>query len=82
MSISRLLPPAATTIETVCQIDTRVGEAFAEAAALANQQLCGGTAEVVSSHGQTVFHWVEGARARGTLQLGQPAWITERTGLP
>jgi len=80
-SIARLLPPAATTIETVCHIDTRVGEAFAEAAALANQQLCGDTAEVVASHGQTVFHWVEGARARGTLQLGQPAWIAERTGL-
>jgi len=80
-SIARLLPPAATTIETVCHIDTWVGEAFAEAAALANQQLCQGTAEVVASHGQTVFHWVEGASARGTLQLGQPAWITERTGL-
>ncbi len=36
--------------------------------------------EVVCSHGQTVFHWVSGDRALGTLQLGQPAWIAERTG--
>jgi len=36
--------------------------------------------QLVCSHGQTVFHWVEGDRARGTLQLGQPAWIAEATG--
>jgi anhydro-N-acetylmuramic acid kinase len=29
-----------------------------------------------------VFHWVEDGHARGTLQLGRPAWIAERTGLP
>jgi anhydro-N-acetylmuramic acid kinase len=81
VAIARMLPPAAVTIEAVCRVDTLVGQAFAEAAALANEQVCGGAAEVVASHGQTVFHWVEGARARGTLQLGQPAWIAERTGL-
>ena len=36
--------------------------------------------QLVCSHGQTVFHWVAGDRALGTLQLGQPAWIAERTG--
>ncbi|NED89089.1 anhydro-N-acetylmuramic acid kinase, partial [Streptomyces sp. SID11233] len=37
----------------------------------------------VGSHGQTVFHWVSPqGRALGTLQLGQPAWIAEETGLP
>ena len=39
-----------------------------------------GHVDVVCSHGQTVFHWVEESRARGTLQLGQPAFIAERTG--
>ena len=29
-----------------------------------------------------MFHWVEGAHALGTLQLGQAAWIAERTGVP
>ncbi|MFE2103903.1 anhydro-N-acetylmuramic acid kinase, partial [Streptomyces sp. NPDC059468] len=33
-------------------------------------------------HGQTVYHWVDGGRVHGTLQLGQPAWIAEATGLP
>jgi anhydro-N-acetylmuramic acid kinase len=80
-SIADTLPPAATTMGAVCEIDTRIGQAFAEAAALANEQLAEGAAELVVSHGQTVYHWVEGANARGTLQLGQPAWIVARTGL-
>jgi anhydro-N-acetylmuramic acid kinase len=30
-----------------------------------------------------VFHWVDGgARVAGTLQIGRPAWLAERTGLP
>ena len=29
-----------------------------------------------------MFHWVVNGHARGTLQLGQPAWIAEATGLP
>ena len=29
-----------------------------------------------------MFHWVDGAHALGTLQIGQPAWIAERTGVP
>jgi len=36
----------------------------------------------VCSHGQTVYHWVDGAHALGTLQIGQPAWIAEKVGAP
>jgi anhydro-N-acetylmuramic acid kinase len=36
----------------------------------------------VVSPGQTVFHDVREGRCYGTLQLGQPAWVAERTGLP
>ena len=39
-----------------------------------------GGVDAVCSHGQTVYHWVEGNGAKGTLQLGEPAWIAERTG--
>ena len=76
------LPPAATSMEEVVKLDTRLGQAFAGAAAGAVNEFCGGRADLVVSHGQTVFHWVEGSRALGTLQLGQPAWIAARTGLP
>jgi anhydro-N-acetylmuramic acid kinase len=74
------LPPAPVTLAEVTVLDTLIGQAFAGAAAAA--LAAGGPADLVTSHGQTVFHWVEGSRALGTLQLGQPAWIAERTGTP
>lgn len=77
-----LLPPASTTIEQVARLDVRVGQEVARAVQRAVAELAGGTADLVVSHGQTVFHWVEGAQALGTLQLGQPAPIAELTGLP
>ena len=77
------LPPADTSYEQVCRLDTALGQTFAAAAARALDELCAGDADLVVSHGQTVYHWVdEHGRARGTLQLGQPAWVAERTGLP
>jgi len=76
------LPPAATTMEQVCRLDTDIGHTFAELAVRANQELCDGQADLVVSHGQTVYHWVDADQVRGTLQIGQPAWIAERTGLP
>jgi anhydro-N-acetylmuramic acid kinase len=122
-AIADALPPRPVTAERICRLDTGLGVAFAEAAAHGLERLCGGTADLVVSHGQTIFHWVDsgedteigtagprdggprhggeqvsgqphasgrrggqvqarGRRARGTLQLGQPAWIAERTGLP
>jgi anhydro-N-acetylmuramic acid kinase len=80
------LPPAPVGFDVACELDTRLGQAFAAAAAEAleaHRALAGlGPVDAICSHGQTVFHWVEGDRARGTLQLGQPAWIAEATGLP
>lgn len=75
------LPPAPVGFETVCRLDTEIGRAFGAAAETALGAYAG-RVDAVCSHGQTVFHWVEGGTARGTLQLGQPAWITEATGLP
>lgn len=76
------LPPGRTTMAAVCRLDTGIGQAFAELAARADAELCDGRAELVVAHGQTVFHWTEDGEVRGTLQLGQPAWIAERTGRP
>nr|BFD80808.1 anhydro-N-acetylmuramic acid kinase [Streptomyces sp. Xyl84] len=80
--IAATLPPAATTTQAICALDTGVGRAFAEAAGRALRELCEGTADLVVSHGQTMHHWVEDGIVRGTLQLGRPAWIAEATGLP
>jgi anhydro-N-acetylmuramic acid kinase len=70
------LPPNPCTAEQLCKLDTRIGQAFAEAATAL------GPADLVASLGQTIYHWVEDGHAYGTLQLGQPAWIAERTGSP
>ena len=74
------LPPSPTTVEALCRLDTQIGQAFADVAARAVDELCGGSADLVVSHGQTLFHWVEGGAVAGTLQVGQPAWVAERTG--
>ncbi|GAA1759242.1 anhydro-N-acetylmuramic acid kinase [Agromyces humatus] len=63
------------------RLTTRLGQAFAEAAARGIRE-SGVVPGLIVSHGQTVYHWVESGHARGTLQLGEPAWITERTGVP
>jgi anhydro-N-acetylmuramic acid kinase len=75
------LPPAATTLADVCALDTLIGKAFADAA---EKCTAAGPVDAVCSHGQTVFHWVDpaGGAALGTLQIGQPAWIAERLGVP
>lgn len=78
------LPPSPTTLEQVCRIDTRLGQEFAEAARAAVSEMSAAeqAVDLVVSHGQTLYHWVEDGSTRGTLQLGQPAWIAEATGLP
>src|SRR5918995_1740002 len=59
-AVGEALPPAATRVREVCTLDTRLGQAFAGAAAEAAEQFCGRRADLIVSHGQTVFHWVEG----------------------
>ena len=76
------LPPNPCTARELTRLDTGVGQAFADAAVRGAAELAGGGVDLVASLGQTVFHWVEDGHVRGTLQLGQPAWIAERTGLP
>ncbi|MFD5710733.1 anhydro-N-acetylmuramic acid kinase [Streptomyces pharetrae] len=81
-ALAAALPPGTCSLAEVCRLDTRIGQAFAAVAVRADRELCEHRADLVASHGQTVYHWVESGRAHGTLQLGQPAWIAEATGLP
>lgn len=81
-ALAAALPPADTTLAEVCRLDTLIGRAFAAVAVAADRHLCDGRAELIASHGQTVYHWAEGGTVHGTLQIGQPAWIAEATGLP
>ncbi|WP_116204005.1 anhydro-N-acetylmuramic acid kinase [Amycolatopsis circi] len=74
------LPPRPSSARQLTVLDTRVGQAFADAAARGIAAY--GPVDVIASLGQTVYHWVENGVALGTLQIGQPAWTAERTGVP
>src|SRR5690606_7271485 len=78
------LPPARAGFELMCRLDNEIGQEFAAAAvaAVGTSARAGHVVDAVCTHGQTVFHLVENGRARGSLQLGQPAWIAEQTSLP
>ena len=79
--IAAALPPHPTTMEEVCRLDTEIGQLFGRIGATANERLADGRADFVVSHGQTVYHWVDGTHALGTLQLGAAAWVAEATGV-
>jgi anhydro-N-acetylmuramic acid kinase len=80
-AVLQVLPPASTTVGALCQLDQMVGLAVADAV-LRTVEALDRPPHLVVSPGQTVFHDVRGGTCFGTLQLGQPSWIAERTGLP
>ncbi|WP_026196828.1 anhydro-N-acetylmuramic acid kinase [Sciscionella marina] len=67
---------AALDARTLCLLDTELGKVFGSIAAEFDR------VDLVASMGQTLYHLVEDGKTRGTLQLGQPAWIAERAGVP
>jgi anhydro-N-acetylmuramic acid kinase len=72
---------AAIGVGELCRLHEDLGRALGEIAAEAINRLS--TVDLIASHGQTVHHAVDvDGRVRGTLQLGQPAQLAERTGLP
>jgi anhydro-N-acetylmuramic acid kinase len=77
-----LLPPASTTAAEWCRLDNDLGRLVARVAVDAIDELAAGRADLVVSPGQTVHHDVVDDACHGTLQIGQPAWIVESTGLP
>ncbi|ORT60623.1 anhydro-N-acetylmuramic acid kinase [Streptomyces sp. CB03238] len=81
-ALAAALPPATTSMKEVCRLDTRIGQVFASLAVWVDAELCDGRADLIASHGQTVYHWSEDGTVYGTLQLGEPAWIAEATGRP
>lgn len=81
LRIAAMVKGEPVTAFDLCRLDTEVGQAFAEVAAQFIQDIAG-TADLISSHGQTIYHWEVQGRAQGSLQVGNPAWIAERTGLP
>lgn len=79
--IADSMPPRSIDMERVCVLDTLIGQAFSRAAqkAIAENSF---EPDLIVSHGQTLFHWIDpNHKAKGTLQLGEAAWIAEETGV-
>jgi anhydro-N-acetylmuramic acid kinase len=78
--IHRLFDPRQSSTDEVCEVNVLLGEAFAAAAGRALRD-AGVQADLVASHGQTVWHEVSPGRTRSTLQLAEPSVIAERLGV-
>lgn len=79
----------ARAVVRICSLNAVIGELFADAtiAICAKADVDPGTLEVIGSHGQTVWHQPEHDPAMpvstpSTLQIGEAAIITARTGAP
>jgi len=78
---ARLLAGPGSAAE-VAELDVLVGDAFADAA-LALLDGHADRADLLASHGQTIAHLPRSAGGAGaTLQIGEPAILAERVGLP
>jgi anhydro-N-acetylmuramic acid kinase len=78
--IHTLFDPVQSRIDDVCEVNVLLGEAFAVAAARALRE-ANVTADLIASHGQTVWHEVRPEHTRSTLQLTEPSVIAERLGV-
>ena len=87
--VLRIAEGGTCTAGEISQLNFRVGEEFAGAAIAACRKFRVAVDRVglIGSHGQTIFH--QGtpvkflhAKTASTLQIGEPAVIAERTGIP
>ena len=78
--IHAVFDPRQGRVDEVCELNVLVGEAFAQAGAVA-LGAAGVKADLVASHGQTVWHQVAPGYVRSTLQIGEPAVLAERLGV-
>ena len=76
-AVRQLLPPHPGNTRTICELNFALGEAFAQAAQSVAEK-ANLKADLISSHGQTIYHCAEAPRS--TLQIANPAVIAARSG--
>ncbi len=87
--LKRLAAGDPVPVELIARLNAALGEAFSQAAIRVMRAAGVGRQDVdlVGSHGQTLWHapaerQVASYPTRGSLQLGEPAIIAARTGIP
>ena len=85
--IFNLFQPETSGVQEICQMNFLIGEFFADAAlsVIADAALKKKDIDLIGSHGQTVYHLPPRKDTQyvpSTLQLGEPAVIAHRTGIP
>jgi anhydro-N-acetylmuramic acid kinase len=87
--VLRIAEGGACTAGEISQLNFHVGEEFAAAAIAACRKfhVSLSRVELIGSHGQTIFHQGNavpylGRKTASTLQIGEPAVIAGRTGIP
>lgn len=76
--------PGESRVDEIARLNFALGEEFARAALeLCERAPAGMRAELIGSHGQTIWHDVAAdGRVTATFQIGEAAVIAARTGLP
>ncbi|MCW4011878.1 MAG: anhydro-N-acetylmuramic acid kinase [Candidatus Bathyarchaeota archaeon] len=77
--VFNLFKPGLATVRDVCEMNVVLGEAFGDAANQLIKDLSLTDVDLIGSHGQTIWHQPDQG---ATLQIGEPAVISEKTGLP
>lgn len=83
--LALMAKPDQVSLTTLSQLDTMVAESFAMLASELTEQVLndGFVVDCIASHGQTIFHLPPTDAGFGnSLQIGQPALIAQRLGLP
>src|SRR5699024_1256233 len=75
-----VLPPAPADVAAWSRLHAAVGEAFATAAA--RVLAAHGGADLIATHGQTLYHEVRDGHVLSTLQIGDPSRLAAATGVP
>jgi anhydro-N-acetylmuramic acid kinase len=89
-AVLRVANQESATAGEISQLNFLLGEVFAQAAltALRRFRVSPRRVDLIGSHGQTIFHqgapgaFLGFSRVASTLQIGEPAVIAARTGIP